>query len=85
VSNLNQGFVQMDQGLNHMLQSYGYNSAAIGGRDLSLINNMINRHATIMAYNDCFYVLVPVLLVSLALLFLLPRHGYVAESASASH
>ena len=71
----------MDQGISQSLQNYGYNSAAIGGRDLSLINGMINRNATIMAYNDCFYMLVPVLLVSLALLFLLPKHGYVAEIA----
>jgi len=85
VSNLNQGFLQMDQGLSHMLQNYGYNSAAIGGRDLGLINNIINSHATIMAYNDCFYALVPVLLVSMLLLFLLPKHGFVAESEMASH
>jgi len=46
---------------------------------------MINRHATIMAYNDCFYVLVPVLLLSLLLLFLLPKQGYVPESGVAGH
>jgi DHA2 family multidrug resistance protein len=85
VNDLNQGFLQMDRAFSQSLQNYGYNSAAIGGRDLKLINNMINRHATIMAYNDCFYVLVPVLLLSMLLLFLLPKHGYVAESASASH
>ncbi len=85
VSDFNHAFLRMDQGLTQSLRSYGYNSAAIGGRDLSLINGMINRNATIMAYNDCFYVLVPVLLVSLALLFLLPKHGYVAEQAAASH
>ncbi len=85
VSDLNHTFLRMDQGISQSLQNYGYNAAAIGGRDLSLINGMINRNATIMAYNDCFYVLVPVLLVSLALLFLLPKHGYVAESEAASH
>lgn len=85
VSNLNQSFLQIEQGFGHSLQSYGYNSDEIGGRDLGLINNLINRHATIMAYNDYFYALVPVLLVSMLLLFLLPKHGYVAESASASH
>ena len=85
VTSLNQGFLQMEQGLSHTLQNYGYNSAAIGGRDLGLINNLINRHATIMAYNDCFYALVPVLLVSMLLLFLLPKRGYLAESEMASH
>ena len=85
VSDLNHVFLRMDQSLIQNLRSYGYSSAAIGGRDLEIINGMINRHATIMAYNDCFYVLVPVLLVSMLLLFLLPKRSDVAESASASH
>ncbi len=84
-TDLNRTFMRMDQGLTHSLQSYGYNSAAIGGRDLSLLNNMLNRNATIMAYNDCFYLLVPVLLLSMLLLFLLPKRGYVPESEMASH
>ena len=84
-TDLNRTFMRMDQGLTHSLQSYGYNSAALGGRDLSLLNNMLNRNATIMAYNDCFYLLVPVLLLSMLLLFLLPKRGYVPESEMASH
>jgi MFS transporter, DHA2 family, multidrug resistance protein len=85
VSNFSDAFQRMDRGLTQRLQNYGYNSAAIGGRDLSLISNMINRNATIMAYNDCFYVLVPVLMLSMFLLFLLPKRGYVPETEAASH
>jgi DHA2 family multidrug resistance protein len=85
VSDFSNAFQRMDRGLTQSLQNYGYNSAAIGGRDLSLISNMINRNATIMAYNDCFYILVPVLLASLLLLPLLPKRGYVPEAEAASH
>ncbi|HLI80007.1 MAG TPA: DHA2 family efflux MFS transporter permease subunit [Candidatus Binataceae bacterium] len=85
LSDLNYQFLQMDQSLKSSLQSYGYNSAAIGGRDLGLINTMVNRHATIMAYNDVFYLVVPVLLLSLLMLFLLPKHGYVPESEVPAH
>jgi MFS transporter, DHA2 family, multidrug resistance protein len=85
VSGLSNTFTRMDQGITQSLQSYGYNSAAIGGRDLSVINNMINHNAAIMAYNDCFYALVPVLLASLLLLFLLPKRGYVPDSETVSH
>ncbi len=85
VSDLSSAFTQMDQGVTQTLRNYGYNSTAIGGRDLSLINSMINRNATIMAYNDCFIALVPVLLLSMALLFLLPKRGYVPEAEVAAH
>jgi DHA2 family multidrug resistance protein len=85
VSDFSSAFARMDQGVTQSLRSYGYNSAAIGGRDLSLINNMINRNATIMAYNDCFYLLVPVLLLSLLFIFLLPRRGYVPDSEVVGH
>jgi len=85
VSDLNSVFSRIDRGIAQSLQSYGYNSAAVGGRDLSLVNNMINHNATIMAYNDCFYALVPVLLASLLLLFLLPKRGYVPEAEGVTH
>jgi len=85
VSDLSNSFIRMDRGLNQSLMHYGYNSAGIGGRDLGLISNMINRNATIMAYNDCFFALVPVLAVSILLLFLLPKRGYVPDSEAAAH
>jgi DHA2 family multidrug resistance protein len=85
VTDLNHAFLQMDQGLTQTLRSYGYNSAAIGGRDLSLINNSINRHASIMAYNDVFYMVVPVLVLALLAIVLLPKRGYVPDSEPATH
>src|SRR5579862_6788626 len=85
VTGLSNIFTRTDLGIVQSLQSYGYNSAAIVVRDLGLINNMVNHNAAIMAYNDCFYALVPVLLASLLLLFLLPKRGYVPDSDTVAH
>jgi hypothetical protein len=42
-------------------------------------NATVNKHANLMAYNDVAFILIPVLLASLALIFLLPKHGYVED------
>ncbi len=81
---LNHQFAQMDRSLRGAFQAYGYNSAAIGRSDLDFVNRMVNRQATSMAYNDVFYLMVPVLLLCLLLLFLLPKQGYVADSETVS-
>jgi MFS transporter, DHA2 family, multidrug resistance protein len=43
---------------------------------LGLINGAVNRQATMMAYNDVFTLVVPLLLIILPVVLLLPRHGY---------
>jgi hypothetical protein len=40
-----------------------------------MINQMVNRQATMMAYNDCFWLTVPMLAIVLPFLFLLPKSG----------
>lgn len=41
---------------------------------------MVNRQATMMAYNDVFSLVVPILLLILPLMVLLPRRGYQGPS-----
>lgn len=84
MTSLNYQFAQMDQSLKGAFKAYGYNPAAIGRSDLDLMNTIVNRHATSMAYNDVFYLMLPVLALSLLMLFLLPKHGYVANSEAVS-
>ena len=79
ISQLNQNFVRADQGYTATLLRYGFNSATVGTRDLAMVNSVVNRHATILAYNDVFFLLIPVLLASLLLVFLLPSRGYIPE------
>jgi hypothetical protein len=40
-----------------------------------MLNSMINGQSTMMAYNDSFWMLVPMLLITLPLIFLLPNRG----------
>jgi hypothetical protein len=40
-----------------------------------MVNALINRQSTMMAYNDCFWLVVPMFLIVLPLLFLLPKEG----------
>lgn len=79
VSQLNPTFMQINRDYGASLMQYGYNSSAVGTRNLEMVNAMVNRHANLMAYNDVAFILIPVLLASLALIFLLPKHGYVED------
>ena len=44
-------------------------------RDPAMVNALINRQSTMMAYNHCFLLVVPMFLIVLPLLFLLPKEG----------
>lgn len=79
VSQLNQSLMQVDQGYSATLMRYGYNPNAVGKRDLAMVDAMVNRHANLMAYNDVSFMVIPILIASLALMFLLPKHGYVED------
>jgi len=48
-----------------------------------MVNALINRQSTMMAYNDCFWLVVPMFLIVLPLLFLLPKEK--VPSGAAEH
>ena len=72
-------FTQTAHNLSASLVQFGYNPNAVGARNLAMVNDMVTQHAALMAYNDVAFMLIPVLLASLALIFLLPKRGYVED------
>jgi DHA2 family multidrug resistance protein len=77
-------FQTTDNGYRGFLSSNGLQSAPGQRRDIAMLNSMINGQSTMMAYNDCFWLLVPLLLVSLPLIFLLPNRGVPDDSEGAA-
>ena len=78
-SPLNPIFRQAESGARSTLGE-SINPVGFRGRSLMMLNDTINRHATMLAYNDAFFTVVPMFLLLLPLLFLLPAQGYVADS-----
>ncbi|HVA80829.1 MAG TPA: DHA2 family efflux MFS transporter permease subunit [Candidatus Binataceae bacterium] len=75
VTATNPTFRSADNGYRAFLSGAGLQSAPGQRRDIAILNSMINGQSATMAYNDCFWLLVPLLLITLPLIFLLPRRG----------
>lgn len=75
ISPTNPAFRRADAEFRSALLGAGLHSAPGQRRDLAMVNALINRQSTMMAYNDCFWLVVPMFLVVLPLLFLLPKEG----------
>lgn len=73
-----------EQGLSSMASMRGYAASSLPNRGLSILNAQINRQATMMAYNDGFWLMVPMFLLALPLLLLLPRHGLPQDGSGDS-
>jgi DHA2 family multidrug resistance protein len=75
ISATNPTFRSIDNGYQGFLRGNGLQSAPGQRRDLAMLNSMINGQSTMMAYNDTFFLLVPLLVVALPLIFMLPNRG----------
>src|SRR5208282_4343653 len=75
VTATNPVFQSVERGFRSMLMGHGLSTSAGQRRDLAMVNAEINRQSTMMAYNDCFWLLVPMFLLALPLIFLLPKEG----------
>jgi DHA2 family multidrug resistance protein len=75
ISPTNPAFRRADAEFRSALLGAGLFSAPGQRRDLAMVNTLINRQSTMMAYNDCFWLVVPMFLIVLPLLFLLPKEG----------
>lgn len=75
ISPTNPAFRRADAEFRSALLGAGLHSAPGQRRDLAMVNALINRQSTMMAYNDCFWLVVPMFLIVLPLLFLLPKEG----------
>jgi len=81
----NPAFRAADAGFRSVLRDAGLPTAPGQRRDLAMFNGLINRQSTMMAYNDCFWMVVPMFIIALPLLFLLPRKGVPSEEAVEGH
>src|SRR5581483_4412295 len=80
ISATNPVFRRADSEFRGRLTQAGLYSAPQQRRDLAVVNAVINRQSTMMAYNDCFWLVVPMFLIVLPLLLLLPREGVPSTS-----
>ncbi len=84
ISATNPVFKTTDNGYRGFLSSNGLQSAPGQRRDIAMLNSMINGQSTMMAYNDTFWVLVPLLLMVLPMIFLLPNTGVPEDTGGAA-
>ncbi|MGA2411624.1 MAG: MFS transporter, partial [Candidatus Binataceae bacterium] len=71
----NPGLHQYDSAANARLLNLGYSSSTFGTRDLLIVNGVLNRQSTMMAYNDTFRLLFWLFTLALPLIVLLPKRG----------
>ena len=83
ISNLNPALHQFATVANARMMGLGNNSATPHTRDLAMFNGILNRQATMMAYNDTYTLLARLFLFSLPLTLLLPRRGVPVETLTA--
>lgn len=76
-------FRSTDQQFQNFLGAHGLVSAPGQRRDLAMFNQIINRQATMMAYNDCFWLTALILAAVLPFLFLLPKSGVPQDEVHA--
>jgi MFS transporter, DHA2 family, multidrug resistance protein len=68
-------YVQLSVGFKTQLVHHGLNAAATAGSSIAMMNQMVNQHATMMAYNDSNWLVAVAALAVVPLVFLLPRAG----------
>ncbi len=83
ISATNPAFRRADAQFRDALMQSGLYSAPRQRRDLAMVNAVVNRQSTMMAYNDCFWLVVPMFLIVLPLLLLLPKEGVPPGDAEA--
>lgn len=80
VSVLNPFLRQYDTAAGARLLTHGYAASTLGERNLMMINQVLNRQATLMAYNDTYILLAVLFVLALPLTLLLPKRGVPAET-----
>ena len=85
VSALNPFLRQYDTSASAQLLAHGYAAPTLGTRNLMMVNQLLNRQATLMAYNDTYTFLSVLFVLALPLTLLLPKRGIPAEGDSSAH
>ena len=76
----NPTFRSTDTQFRSLLSGYGVASTPGGRSDLAMLSQIVNNQSTMMAYNDCFWLMAVMLVGVLPFLFLLPKSGVPQES-----
>jgi MFS transporter, DHA2 family, multidrug resistance protein len=82
VNRLNSALMQFDRSVNARLLTFGYSSQTFRGRDLAMVNGILNRQSTMMAYNDTYTLLSWFFIIAMPLVLLLPRRGIPLDQAA---
>lgn len=80
VSRMNPLFRSTDMQLRNFLGHHGISSVPGSRPDLAMLSQIVNRQATMMSYNDCFWLMAVMLVAVLPFLFLLPKSGVSHEA-----
>ena len=83
INSLSPALSQFDAGANAQLMAFGYGSPTFRMRDLAMVNGLLNRQSTLMAYNDTYTLLAWLFILALPLALLLPRRGVPVDTAGA--
>jgi MFS transporter, DHA2 family, multidrug resistance protein len=83
ISNLGFALRQFNASATQRLMMQGYASPTFRIRDLALVSGLLNRQATMMAYNDTWTLLACLFILALPLTLFLPRHGIPTEQRPA--
>jgi MFS transporter, DHA2 family, multidrug resistance protein len=75
INPINPAFRNATSEFSAYLAGQGLPSPTLQRRDLALVNAIINRQATMMAYNDCFWLMMPIFIIALPLILLVPSRG----------
>jgi DHA2 family multidrug resistance protein len=80
VGGINPVFRSTDEQFQSFLSSRGVAATPARRSDLAMLNQIVNRQATMMAYNDSFWLMAVMLVAVLPFLFLLPKTGVPPEA-----
>ena len=73
-------FRSTDAQVRNFLRNHGIASTPGQRSDLAMLDQIVNRQSTMMAYNDCFWLMAAMLVAVLPFLFLLPKSGVPKEA-----
>ena len=83
INSLSPALNQFDAGANAQLSAFGYGSPTFRMRNLAMVNGILNRQSTLMAYNDTYTLLAWLFILALPMTLLLPRRGIPVDMAGA--
>jgi MFS transporter, DHA2 family, multidrug resistance protein len=84
VTSLDPSYLRSSAGYTASLMHFGYNSAATSYRSLAMVNGLVNRQSTMMAYNDVNWLVAVMALAVLPFVLMLPG-GRPDHSRSEAH